>query len=350
MARRRLEAAIRAGRAIDDKEAKTEGVFTKLIPLRDIDITSAFSGVYSLQFSHDGEMLAVGCGNGGVLLYSTSTGGMVKTLHKGGRMELPVMGLSFHPSHRDELVAVGADGSVTTWNVDNCHKKLANKEKNNEINALDFSLDGDVYATAGKDLCVRIYDAETHELLQMYEGSNQLLLEEDDVNDFGHGRRVFALKFHPDDNNIFVTGGWDNCLKVWDKRTNHGVQRTIGGPHVCGNGIDIKAGKILTASWVAKDALQVWDMATGRLEQSVPLSGSDKSGEFLYCAQFCDSNVVVAGGSGMCSAQAINRTTNKVLGVVDLNGKTVQALDSTDGGRFIAVAGASPIIKLAQLA
>ena len=68
MARRRLEAAIRAGRAIDDKEAKTEGVFTKLIPLRDIDITSAFSGVYSLQFSHDGEMLAVGCGNGGVLV------------------------------------------------------------------------------------------------------------------------------------------------------------------------------------------------------------------------------------------------------------------------------------------
>ena len=49
MARRRLEAAIRAGRAIDDKEAKTEGVFTKLIPLRDIDITSAFSGVYSLN-------------------------------------------------------------------------------------------------------------------------------------------------------------------------------------------------------------------------------------------------------------------------------------------------------------
>ena len=41
-------------------------------------------------------------------------------------------------------------------------------EKNNEINAIDFSLDGDVYATAGKDLCIRIYDAETNEVNKIH--------------------------------------------------------------------------------------------------------------------------------------------------------------------------------------
>jgi len=30
----------------------------------------------------------------------------------------------------------------------------------------------------------------------------------------GHGRKVFALKFHPFDDNIFLTGGWDRCIKV----------------------------------------------------------------------------------------------------------------------------------------
>ena len=30
----------------------------------------------------------------------------------------------------------------------------------------------------------------------------------------GHGRKVFALKFHPFDDNIFLTGGWDRCVKV----------------------------------------------------------------------------------------------------------------------------------------
>ena len=34
-------------------------------------------------------------------------------------------------------------------------------ENNNEINCLDLSLSGSRFATAGKDLNVRIYDAET---------------------------------------------------------------------------------------------------------------------------------------------------------------------------------------------
>ena len=35
-----------------------------------------------------------------------------------------------------------------------------------------------------------------------------------ELTDFGHGRKVFALKFHPFDNNMFITGGWDKCVKV----------------------------------------------------------------------------------------------------------------------------------------
>jgi len=33
--------------------------------------------------------------------------------------------------------------------------------------------------------------------------------------------------------------------------------RTINGPFVCGDGMDLHEGKILSASWVAEDALQV---------------------------------------------------------------------------------------------
>lgn len=50
----------------------------------------------------------------------------------------------------------------------------------------------------------------------MYEGSNSLLLDREELSEFGHGMRIFALRFHPDENNIFVTGGWDNQLKVCD--------------------------------------------------------------------------------------------------------------------------------------
>lgn len=30
----------------------------------------------------------------------------------------------------------------------------------------------------------------------------------------GHSRRIFALRFHPTELNLFLTGGWDNSVKV----------------------------------------------------------------------------------------------------------------------------------------
>ena len=30
----------------------------------------------------------------------------------------------------------------------------------------------------------------------------------------GNTQRVYCLKFHPDNENIFLTGGWDNHIKV----------------------------------------------------------------------------------------------------------------------------------------
>lgn len=38
---------------------------------------------------------------------------------------------------------------------------LTVSEMGNEINCLDFSLDGFDFATAGKDLAVRLYDTKT---------------------------------------------------------------------------------------------------------------------------------------------------------------------------------------------
>lgn len=44
--------------------------------------------------------------------------------------------------------------------------------------------------------------------------------------------------------------------QVWDVRADQ-VVRSIHGPYICGDGIDIWEDSVLTASWVAHDALQV---------------------------------------------------------------------------------------------
>ncbi|XP_071478379.1 uncharacterized protein [Diadema antillarum] len=349
MARRRLEAAIRAGRAIDTEQRKNTGTFTKVKELVTIELGEASMGTYSLQFSHDGEVLAVGTGNGGIQLFNSRTGALSRALHRGDKAGLPVMCLSFHPGLRDVIVSAGSDGIITLWNVTTATRVETVIERGNEINALDFSLLGGTYATAGKDQCVRLYHANSNKLLRVFQSSNSLLPAKEEVMEFGHGQRIFALKFHPDDDHIFVTGGWDNCLKVWDTRTEQGVQRTISGPHICGSGLDVKDGKILTASWVQHDALQIWDFSSGQLDRTLDLDADKKAGDFLYCAQFCDNNVVLAGGSGTSDVQAINSASFEILGTIDLAGKPIQALDSTDGGKLFAVGGASDILRLASL-
>lgn len=62
----------------------------------------------------------------------------------------------------------------------------------------------------------------------------------------GHTKRVFALKFHPNDNNIFITAGWDDCMKVWDKRMAKNCKKFIPGPHICGPSLDIWDNEVIS--------------------------------------------------------------------------------------------------------
>ena len=37
---------------------------------------------------------------------------------------------------------------------------------------------------------------------------------EDDSATPGHSQKVFVIKFHPDDKNVFISASWDRSLKV----------------------------------------------------------------------------------------------------------------------------------------
>jgi COMPASS component SWD3 len=72
----------------------------------------------------------------------------------------------------------------------------------------------------------------------------------------GHSNRVFSLNFNPDDDNIILTGGWDNTVQIWDVRVSHAV-RLIYGPHIAGDSVDIHGGVVLTGSWRPEHQLEV---------------------------------------------------------------------------------------------
>jgi len=43
-----------------------------------------------------------------------------------------------------------------------------------------------------------------------------------------HGNRVFCIKWHPNDSNLFFSGGWDKSVFMWDVRTKASVKCIYG--------------------------------------------------------------------------------------------------------------------------
>ncbi|XP_052786380.1 uncharacterized protein LOC128221815 [Mya arenaria] len=364
MARRRLESALEAGQTIDQGKSYPSR-FTKVNVDFDIKLEPEVDGVFSLQYSFDGRLLAVGCGNGTIRLYNTAKGTKLPDLRKTRYGGYPIMCLRFHPKNPKILFAGTSEGQILSCDIsdfitedgkivedftniqvekdERWHEVLQEKKDSmkNEINCLDFDYTLQRYATAGRDLSIRIYDANTNQLVSEYTGYDNT---KDPTNQStaGAGMRVFSLKWHPEYDDIFLTGGWDKHIKIWDARNNEGIRRTIHGPHLAGDSLDLKGNKILTGSWEGRtDALEIWNYSTDyttdrkKRPQVVNFPAGAK-GPFLYAAQFCDNDVVVAGGSGTNSAMAINAETNEVIGEVKFN-HPVQAIDTVHGGRLFAV-------------
>ena len=40
----------------------------------------------------------------------------------------------------------------------------------------------------------------------------------------GHRSRILAIKYHPLQSNIFLSGGWDDTVQIWDQRDSHSLR------------------------------------------------------------------------------------------------------------------------------
>ena len=146
------------------------------------------------------------------------------------------------------LVTAQADGSLKHWHATSgkcLHAR--NDDPDNHLYAMDFSPDGTMLATAGRDCRVRLYDETTKSLFMS-------LKERGDLP--GHSNRIFAVKFNQVNPNILLSAGWDNTMQIYDIREK-GPVASIYGPHVFGDAIDVSNDgfTVLAVSYRQNDAL-----------------------------------------------------------------------------------------------
>lgn len=271
---------------------------TTLVPR--LATESCGSSVLCVRFSPDDAFLAASSETGPIHVYNVTTGQEGFRLNRGG--QYPVKQVCWRPERSDAalrtrgvLVGVSTAGVLQQWHVtsNRCLSEFGPDDVDCQLFCVDYSHDGTLIVAGGLHELL-VYDEETKkQTLRLQTG--------DSLTTAGHSSRILATKFS--DCSTVLSGGWDSSIQFWDLRVGHSV-RAVYGPHICGDSLDISSDKrhILTGSWRPKEALEIWDIGTGRREETIPWrkTGSEDPPCLLYAACFsrdAASSFIASGGS-----------------------------------------------------
>eukprot|EP00052_Salpingoeca_macrocollata_P010025 m.78582 g.78582 ORF g.78582 m.78582 type:complete len:331 (+) comp17366_c0_seq3:48-1040(+) len=272
-------------------------------------------GAYNL----DGSFLALGCGNGAIRVHRGSTGEEAYVLAIDD--SLPVTCLRYLPDvdgdHKNRMVAVYASGMVRRWHVTSQTCQSEHKlDTAGALTTVAVSQSGKQFLTGGTDFIVRVFDSAVHRVTRQL-GPGAIHGSDASVPQ-GHTNRVFALAYHPTDENIAVSGGWDKTVQIWDLRQSRPA-RYLTGPYISGSALSFSPdGKnLLTGSYREHDSLQVWDFASGKVRKTF-FNEPNQSCWVFSCQYGAKTpDLVFSVGVKNNSVRMLDGSTGKVQGQFD---------------------------------
>lgn len=283
-----------------------------------------------VRWNNDGSLLAAGGGDGVVRFFQVRGGHHLEKRNIGSSVEsvnpiftndrMPVMGLRFRPGNTATHLRVAyADNMVELYDYKTGSSKASTKEvdtetmKENQILAIDYNVDGTMWASAGKDRVVRVYD-ETQPKGPKKELAGTRCAP-------GHSNRICCVRFSTHTPSLIASAGLDGTVKLWDVRDRTPEPLlTIGDVEIAGDALDfhVNGNELLAGSWRPMNQVQVYDLRTGTLVYDVPWKKKPPAGSVVNKSRWGQVRDAVVGSCNVYGASFI--TNGKCQGGIVAGG------------------------------
>lgn len=225
---------------------------TSLLPLGEKSSLPVDRGVFDLDLSPDGQLIALGNVAGPASLWEAATG---KRLHLLRGISGGVYRVAFSPDgHR--VAGVGQDNYLHVWDVSSGIEVFSMPAHGEGVSGglfpgtLDvaYSPDGMRLVTVGADGLGKVWNSET--------GQQVLTLE-------GHTDSLHSVAYSPDGRLIATTSDErDTSVRVWDAQSGDGIF-TLTGHAIRVWGISFSPDSKYLLTGGGRGIIKLWDMATG---------------------------------------------------------------------------------------
>ncbi|MEL6438181.1 MAG: NB-ARC domain-containing protein [Cyanobacteria bacterium J06621_8] len=282
-----------------------------------------FGGIWSVDFSPDGQYLAAGDTKGTIFLRNVADNQIIRRFegHHGW-----VVSLKFSPD--GQMLASGScDCTAKLWDVNTGRCLHTLREHEQEVWSVAFSPDGTTLASGCDDHKTRLWNIHTGKRLKTFQG---------------HKNEVLSVAFSLDGQQL-ITGSHDNTIKLWNIKTQECLQVFQG--HEDGvRSVSISPDGTMLASSSNDRTIRLWNIKNGKCLKI--LQGHKNA---VFAVSFSPQGNLIASSSVGQKIRLWNATTGECLKVFQGHSNMVNSIVFHPQGGILASGSYDQSIKLWDL-